>query len=265
MRFALIPAGEFTMGTPPMTKSTPEERRHVVNITMPFHLGIVEVTQQEYVWVMGNNPSGFCESGEQKQAVADQETGRFPVENVSWKDATEFCRRLSALPEAQRANHVYRLPTEAEWEWLARKAGRKKTSRFTWGDQYIIPPSSGNLADESTKGTVDLYIPNYDDGYPRIAPVGSFGPDQAGLFDLSGNVSEWVHDLYSLVPPTGRRLELDPFGASFGDSHVVKGSNWRSGSLTELRAAFRDGLKAGRDDLGFRVVRYLYGKNDATN
>jgi formylglycine-generating enzyme required for sulfatase activity len=111
---------------------------------------------------------------------------------------------------------------------------------------------------------VDLYIPRYNDGHPRLASVGSFGPDKAGLFDISGNVSEWVHDLYSLFPPKPGQVEIDPFGPNYGDSRVVKGSNWRSGSLTELRAAFRDGVKGGRVDVGFRVVRYLYGKNDAT-
>lgn len=262
----LFHPGEFTMGARRSEKGQrANEFQRRVRLSKPFYVSVYEVTVEQFSRFRPVKPAPG--------------NAKHPITNVSWLDAVQFCNWLSRKDGLEpvyrlrggrylgvnREADGIRLPTEAEWEWLARKAGRKKTSRFTWGDQYIIPPSSGNLADESTRGTVDLYIPNYDDGYPRIAPVGSFGPDQAGLFDMSGNVSEWVHDLYSLVPPTGRRLELDPFGASFGDSHVVKGSNWRSGSLTELRAAFRDGLKVGRDDLGFRVVRYLYGKNDATN
>ena len=82
----------------------------------------------------------------------------------------------------------------------------------------------------------------------------------SGLFDLTGNVSEWVHDWYSLKPPARGSVATDPLGPSFGDSHVVRGSSWRSGNRTTLRAAYRDGLTRGRDDVGFRIGRYLHGE-----
>jgi formylglycine-generating enzyme required for sulfatase activity len=76
---------------------------------------------------------------------------------------------------------------------------------------------------------------------------------------MAGNVSEWVHDVYSIMPPPEGKIVGNPLGEQRGDSHVVKGANWRSGTITTLRPAFREGLTAGRDDVGFRIGRYLYG------
>ena len=118
---------------------------------------------------------------------------------------------------------------------------------------------AGNIADETARGLERFYIPNYTDNFAGIAPVGSFPAEPSGLFDMTGNVSEWVNDYYSLEPPLSDTLEVDPLGPPYGDSHVVKGSNWQSGTRTTLRAAYRDGALAGRENLGFRIGRYLYG------
>jgi len=201
-----------------------------------------------------------------------------PVTGVTWLEAAAFCNWLSAR-EKLRPFYVlqnnrylginaradgYRLLTEAEWEWLARGAGRSRQTRFTWGDQAAVPAGAGNLADQSARGALKMYIPNYTDGFGELAPVGSFAAGKSGLYDLSGNVSEWVHDVYSLMPPAAdSRVETNPTGPSGGESHVFKGSNWRSATLTELRASFRGTSAAGRDDLGFRVARYLYGGENA--
>jgi formylglycine-generating enzyme required for sulfatase activity len=80
---------------------------------------------------------------------------------------------------------------------------------------------------------------------------------------MAGNVSEWVHDVYSILPPRNEQIADNPLGEQQGAAHVVKGANWRSGTITTLRPAFREGLTGGRDDLGFRIGRYLYGgKNE---
>jgi len=106
-------------------------------------------------------------------------------------------------------------------------------------------------------------VPNYNDGYVSAAPVGSFKKELSGLYDIAGNVSEWVHDIYSIMPPIEDTTSENPLGAENGLSHVVKGANFRSGSVTALRPSFREGLTTGRDDVGFRVGRYLYGgKNE---
>jgi formylglycine-generating enzyme required for sulfatase activity len=80
---------------------------------------------------------------------------------------------------------------------------------------------------------------------------------------MAGNVSEWVHDVYSILPPRNEKISDNPLGEQQGAAHVVKGANWRAGTITTLRPAFREGLTDGRDDLGFRIGRYLYGgKNE---
>ena len=85
-----------------------------------------------------------------------------------------------------------------------------------------------------------------------------------GLFDLTGNASEWVHNFYTLIPPDNKKVYFDPLGPEFGEGHVVKGASWRSGTRTQLRASFRDGLNNKRNDVGFRIGRYLYAKEAAS-
>ena len=125
MKLVLIPAGKFLMGSPKDEKERwPDEEQHEVSITKPFYLGVYVVTQAEYEKVMGNNPSYFSAKGDGKDSVKDMDTGQFPVEAVSWDDAVAFCKKLSELPEEKKAGRVYRLPTEAEWEYACR-AGTK--------------------------------------------------------------------------------------------------------------------------------------------
>ncbi len=89
--------------------------------------------------------------------------------------------------------------------------------------------------------------------------MGSLAQEKSGLYDQGGNVSEWTHDSYSIVIPEQGKVFQDPFDSTNAGLHVIKGANWRSGSITELRPSYREGLGAGRDDLGFRVGRYVYG------
>ena len=157
----LIPAGEFLIGS---TDSDPgaevgEKPQHVVRITKPFYLGIYAVTQEHYERVMRANPSYFISPNR-------------PVQEVSWEDASEFCRRLSALPEEETAGHVYRLPTEAEWEYACR-AGT--TTRYSFSDS---PESLGDYA---------WWAENSDRG---THPVGEKKPNAWRLHDMHGNVLE---------------------------------------------------------------------------
>ena len=195
-----------------------------------------------------------------------------PVHSLTWIEAAMFCNWLSkksGLPSFYKIlddrilgfdakSNGYRLLTEAEWEWLARKAGRGKRTIFTWGDREVVPENAGNIADETAKGTVKFFVPRYSDGYVGTAPVGSFNKEKSGLFDLFGNVSEWVNDAYILALPKRGHIEVNPLRNNVGPYHVVKGSNFRSGNLTTLRASYRDGSKGKRPDVGFRVGRYLY-------
>ncbi|OUR71453.1 hypothetical protein A9Q78_09775 [Methylophaga sp. 41_12_T18] len=253
------PNEQFTMGA---KRSELGQRANEfikkVKLNKAFYAGINEVTYAEYKQF---DPS--------KQGDAKK-----PVTSVSWIEAALFCNWLSqqeGLPPVyqitnnrlQRINsnsNGYRLLTEGEWEWLARKSGKAQQTVFVWGNDRVIPKQAINIADESARGKVKNFVPKYTDGYSQTAPVGSFSQEKSGLYDQGGNVSEWTHDSYSIVPPKSGKVFQNPFDLSVNNSHVVKGANWRSGSITELRPSYREGLTAGRDDLGFRVSRYVYGE-----
>jgi formylglycine-generating enzyme required for sulfatase activity len=210
-----IPAGTFTMGEG-------NETPHPVTLTKPFELGVYEVTQQQYVQVMGSNPSEF--KGPQN-----------PVEKVSWNDAVEFCRKLSELPSEKSAGYVYRLPTEAEWEYACR-AGTQTAYSF------------GNS--ESELGDYAWYDENSGG---KSHPVGSKKPNAWGLYDMHGNVYEWCQDWYGDYPSGS---VTDPTGAASGSVRVFRGGSWFIYS-DFCRSAYRDWYTPGLRyfDLGFRVLR----------
>ena len=252
--------GAVMLGTP---RGEPGRRANEfvreIRLDRAFYAGVHEVTASQF--------RRFTHPGE--PPTADDR----PVTGIGWDEAARFCNWLSAqegltpVYRFEGGRHAgssaaadgYRLPTEAEWEWLARKAGRDRQTRFPWGDDTRVPARSGNLADESARGRVPVYIPRYDDGFAGIAEVGRLGANAAGLHDLAGNASEWVHDVYDVQPPRAGRTATDPMDTRTGRWHTVKGSSWRSGTLSELRAAWRAGSDAARDDLGFRVARYVAG------
>lgn len=258
----LFQPGNFVMGAPRHQQGQrANEFLKEIQLKKPFYAARHEVTNGQYARFR------------QDRAGAANE----PVVSVSWIEAASFCNWLSeqeGLPpfyriESGRLKAVnsraegYRLLSEAEWEWLARKAGKPAQTIFPWGDESVVPPMTGNIADESANGVTRFYVANYTDGYAKLAPVGKFKAEASGLFDLTGNVSEWVHDFYSLAPPKAQTLHIDPLGPGFGESHVIKGASWKSGTRTLLRAAYRDGLADRRDDVGFRIGRYLYGAKSA--
>jgi len=255
MRFQ--PTG-FVMGAPRSQKGQrANEFVRKIKLNKPFYAGQYEVTVGQY--------KKF------KEAYAGTGEAQFPVTSISWLDAAHFCNWLSAKESLSAVYDIsngrlkgvngtangYRLLTEAEWEWLARRASRPAQTVFTWGNTATVPPMAGNIADLTARGMVQFYVPNYTDGFAELAPVGSFAKETSGLFDLTGNASEWVHDYYSVQPPAKNVEEVNPMGPRYGDAHVVKGASWRSGTRTTLRPAYRDGLIDRRDDVGFRIARYL--------
>lgn len=256
----------FTMGAPRSEQGQrANEFLKSVKLEKIFYAALHEVTNDQY---RAFNPS----HGGQSNQPSDH-----PAVGMRWIDAAKFTNWLSAKEDLKPFYRIvdnqlagvnetadgYRLLTEAEWEWLARKAGKASQTIFPWGNQAVVPKNSGNIADESANGIVQFYVPNYVDGYAQLAPVGSFPAEASGLFDLTGNAREWVHDYYALTPPVKGQEFVDPLGPPFGAAHVVKGASWRSGTRSVLRAAYRDGSSAPADDIGFRVGRYLYGGEDA--
>ncbi len=255
-----IPNDTFTMGASRSDRGQrANEFLQKVKLTKAFYAGITEVTNEQY----------------RQYNKSIKGASKEPVVSISWIEAAGFCNWLSRLEGLKPAYQIsgqqltgvtpqsdgYRLLTEAEWEWLARKAGKSKQTTFVWGNEYIIPKDAVNIADESSNGSVKIFVSKYNDGFQKLAPVKSFTQEKSGLYDQGGNASEWTHDSYSIMPPKSGKVFIDPFDLTTSNSHVVKGANWRSGSVTELRPSFKEGLSNLRDDLGFRIGRYVYGGN----
>jgi formylglycine-generating enzyme required for sulfatase activity len=256
MRLALIPAGKFSMGSPESEEDHRDsEYQHQVWITKAFYLGVYEVTQEEYERVMRTNPSYFSAGGSGKGRVSGMDTSRFPVEGVSWEDAVEYCRKLSALPAESSAGRDYRLPTEAEWEYACR-AGT--TTPFHFGLQLNGREANCNAG-----------YPNDPDGTDREGPylgrtttVGSYQPNAFGLYDMHGNVWEWCQDFYKAE--YYRRSPLnDPQGPASVPSWVAPFRVFRGGGWAHnaCRAAHRDWSlpQYRREFLGFRVAAVPLG------
>jgi len=239
------------------------ESQRLVKLQRPFYLAHKEVTNAEFRRFIPKHNSGSIDS-----AALDGEDQ--PVVNVTWDDAARYCNWLSkqqGLPMAYReeGEHMlavspmttgYRLPTEAEWAWVARRRGQETGQRYPWQGGYPPAGKSGNYADTRIADTLADVVPNYDDGYRGTAPVGSFPTWPDGFYDLGGNAAEWMHDIYAVYPGEANRLVTDPMGPDTGQHHVVRGAGWRSGSITELRLSFRTYSSKQRYDLGFRIARY---------
>ena len=240
----LLPTGEFQMGR---ASNDPEKRyedelpQHRVEIARAYAMSETEVTQGQYEAVMGTNPSEF---------VGKEDSARRPVEQVSWYEAIEYCNKLSEREGLTKCYEVegkvvkwpqgveclgYRLPTEAEWEYAARAdegtvyAGSNKAEDVAWFSEN----SKGETHEVKSKEKL---------------------PNQWGLYDLSGNVWEWVWDEYGLYKAESSK---NPVGPLLGGSlRVVRGGSWLNGA-GGVRVANRSWNEPGYRDgiLGFRLVR----------
>ncbi|MDR2869166.1 MAG: formylglycine-generating enzyme family protein [Deferribacteraceae bacterium] len=213
-----------------------EKPPHKVTVSS-FHIGKYEVTQREWTAIMGNNPSNF--KGEE-----------LPVEQVSWLDVIEYCNKRSLAEGltpvySGRGNDItadwsangYRLPTEAEWEYAA-GGGNKSQLAMTY--------SGSNNVD-----AVGWYSGNSGN---RTHTIASKQANELGIYDMSGNIWEWVWDWYGEY--SGRE-QVDPVGPVSGDYRVFRGGSWYN-DATILRSADRDGYDPSLRyyALGFRVVRH---------
>ncbi|MEM7610460.1 MAG: PEGA domain-containing protein [Pseudomonadota bacterium] len=256
--------GTFRQGT---SRREPDRRAneplHDVRITRPYYLALKEVTNRQFAAFRRGHAAG----ADVYPSLAGNDN---PVVNVSWQDAAAYCNWLSerdgltpayqgefgTLVPAAPATNGYRLPTEAEWVWAARYGGRSGApARYGWGDDMPPPDETVNLADETSSDLVSNILNGYRDGFPATAPVGSFAPAASGLYDLDGNVAEWLHDFYA-SSPSSDGPQIDPTGPSRGTDHVIRGAGWRDANATRLRFAYRDFGTDARLDVGFRIARF---------
>jgi formylglycine-generating enzyme required for sulfatase activity len=224
-----IPAGRFTMGSPSSEAGrNADEVPHEVTISRPFFLGRFEVSQQEWLAVMGTRPSRFADCGLM-----------CPVENVSFLDVRQFLETLNASASNE---FVYRLPTEAEWEYACR-AGT--TTPFATGVNLTTDQANYN-----GKFPYASFAPGIFRERPTIA--GSFGANTWGLADMHGNVWEWTADWYGPYPSGAAR---DPRGAAAGEKRVIRGGSWFFDANSARCALRYTHAPADRGfSLGFRVA-----------
>ncbi len=257
----LLRPGTFTMGSSRRELGRrANETLHEVRMRRPFFIGVAEVGNGEFRRFRPAHASG-----EFKGKALDADT--LPAVNLGWEDAALYCNWLSARDKLEpfyrvQGGHVvgfdpnsrgYRLPSEAEWAWAAGVMADGSTLRFAWGQDLPPPRGAGNFADRSGATLLGEILANYDDGFPVAAPRRSFKANRHGIFDLDGNVAEWMHDAYEPLPGAS---SSDPLGPQSGELHTIRGASWRNGDVTTLRLAFRDYGKGPRPDLGFRIARY---------
>ncbi len=234
-----------------------------IQLTRPFYLGVYEITYQAFL-PFKNRP------------IPRGLGPLHPATNLTWSEAARFCNWLSeqhglaAVYEFDEAGELrqittrslgYRLPTEAEWEAAAGydfSAG-SVVGPYPWGQNRAIPRAFGNFAGREAKNAgQDKVLFDYVDNHAGIAPSGSYAANFNGIFDLAGNVAEWVTDYHAPRPAVAGTTLVDPLGPPTGVDHVVKGSSFRSHEPAALAIEHRT-LVAGRSDaVGFRVARWIY-------
>lgn len=234
-KLILIKGGSFIMGN--KDGGVDEKIEHEVALN-DFYISKYEVTQQEYKDVMGKNPSLFAKNP------------NFPVHNVLWKNVISFCNKKSELEGLTPAYTTkglkiicdwtcsgYRLPTEAEWEFAARGGLKSKGFIFSGGNEL------GKVGNTLT----------LNKGLP--IEVGTLEPNELGLYDMTGNVSEWCWDYYQMNYYK-QSIKVDPKGPDDGDERVVRGGN-RTTTEKLARVTFRDYYDKDKEDatIGFRIVR----------
>jgi len=215
VKLAYIPAGVFEMGSGvDESGRQDDELLHRVELTRAFRIGVTEVTQAQWEAIMGFNRSNF--KGE-----------NLPIEKISWRDVVSFCKKLS-----EKEGKVYRLPTEAEWEYACRAGSM---SRFS---------GTGDIDDMA------WYAENSGD---KTHPVGEKGANAWGLYDMHGNVSEWCGDRYRADYP--EEDVVDPNGPAEGKYRVVRGGSWSSFERA-CRCAARSSVPVSYQlkQTGFRVL-----------
>jgi formylglycine-generating enzyme required for sulfatase activity len=245
MKLVPIPAGRFTMGSPASERGSQEDEvLHKVELTRSFHMGATEVTEHQWAMVMEESfrteivevrdpDTKRLIKKEERQIKNPKLDSQLPIANISWSQATEYCKRLGQLPEEKKEGRNYRLPTEAEWEYACRAGS---STAYSFGDDAT---RLNDCAWQQGNGG-------------KLMPVATKKQNPWGLFDMHGNVFEWVHDYYGAYPDV---LVTDPVGPSRITSlaRVIRGGSSQSRPF-DVRSGFRAKLFETGKLVGLRLV-----------
>jgi formylglycine-generating enzyme required for sulfatase activity len=264
IKLLMVTGGVFQAGTDRRDQGRrPNEGLHKVTLLRPFYMGEREVTNAQFRQFRENHNSGAAGSN-------SLDLDKQPVVRVTWEAAAEFCNWLSAqegLPPAYQprdgggfalttpVNNGYRLPTEAEWEFVARAASTGKPLKYPWGSDLPVVSGTANIGGAEARDLLGAVIEAHRDEFPAAAAPALFPPNPLGFYDFAGNVSEWVNDRYLSFVPSG--AVTDPLGPDDGKAHTIRGSSWRTVTPGDLRFPWREGAAEASDFVGFRVARYV--------
>ncbi|HET7811118.1 MAG TPA: PEGA domain-containing protein [Steroidobacteraceae bacterium] len=264
IKLLIVAGGTYTAGTDRREQGRrPNEGSHKVTLSRPFYMGEREVTNGQFRQFDPSHNSGSVGN-------TSLDLDKQPVVKVTWDQAAEFCNWLSAqegLPPAYSGDSTsgfqlitpvgngYRLPTEGEWEFVARAAASGKPLKYPWGQELPVVSGTANFAGAEAFALLGAQLDGHRDEFPASSAPALFPPNAMGFYDLAGNVSEWVNDKYlSFVPSAA---VTDPLGPEDSKGHTYRGSNWRTTSTSELRFPWREGATQASDVIGFRVARYV--------
>lgn len=257
MRYTMV-KGEEAWGTTGSVSSTGESVD--VILTRPFYLATTEVSIKDYQAFKGAGSTASTDD-------------RLPITNVTWLDAVRFCNWLSrrdnlspvyqfdanGLYQAVDSNALgYRLPTELEWLAVYSRDpdSQRGVSPYPWGTSTTIPRAYGNFAGRESSQKLERFNQQYIDNHDGVAPIASYRPNSDGIFDMAGNVSEWMHDFFSRWP--GSDELTDYMGPENGLDHVVRGGNYATLDSAKLSSSFRRFVNGKDETVGFRVARWVY-------
>ena len=263
-----IPGGTFLMGS----NDGEDDEKPVHRVTVSgFSMGKYEVTVSQfkkfidetghrtdadkdggsYMWTGSEweKRAGVTWRCDAEGNARPQNEYDHPVIHVSWNDAVEYCRWLSG-----KTGNTYRLPTEAEWEYAAGNGA--KHTRYSWGNGEPWGKNGGNVADEAAKRKFSGWtiFSGYDDGYVFTSPVGTYNPNEFGLYDMTGNVWEWCSDWYGAQYYQGSPAS-NPEVPSSGSNRVNRGGGWDNDPRSCRTSNRSDDTPDKRyDSMGFRLV-----------